>query len=110
MRRNGSIPTVDSRDLQLFFVGNASISKAHGFVDRNLSAQAIEDVRPTSVLHNVDFLRTFSDQCSSQREVNQIKHYFFGKEKARKLREILYRTELSRHVLCHSELLWDIVW
>ena len=96
MRRNGSIPTVDSRDLQLFFVGNASISKAHGFVDRNLSAQAIEDVRPTSVLHDVDFLRTFSDQCSSQREVNQTKHYFSsGKEKARKLREILCRTELS---------------
>ena len=48
--------------LELFLVGNASIGEAHRFVDRNLSLQSIEDVLPPPVMHEVDALRTFSDQ------------------------------------------------
>ena len=47
-------------------MGDASIVEAHNFVDRHLSLQSIEDLLPPPVLHEVDELRTFSDddQCS----------------------------------------------
>ena len=48
--------------LELLLVVNASISEAHNFVDRHLSLQSVEDVLPPPVLHEVDALRTFSDQ------------------------------------------------
>jgi len=50
--------------LELLLVVNASISEAHNFVDRHLSLQSVEDVLPPPVLHEVDALRTFSDQRS----------------------------------------------
>ena len=50
--------------LELLLVVNASISEAHNFVDRHLSLQSVEDVLPPPVLHEVDALRTFSDQGS----------------------------------------------
>ena len=56
-------PTAELR-LELFLVGNTSIGEAHNFVDRHLSLQSIKDVLPPPVLHEVDALRTFSDQCS----------------------------------------------
>ena len=50
--------------LELLLVGNTPIGEAHDFVDCHLSLQSIEDVLPPPVLHQVDALRTFSDQGS----------------------------------------------
>ena len=50
--------------LELLLVVNASISEAHNFVERHLRLQSVEDVLPPPVLHQVDALRTFSDQGS----------------------------------------------
>ena len=47
-------------------MGNASVGEAHNLVDRHLSVQSVLDVLPPPVLHEVDSLRTFSDQCSPQ--------------------------------------------
>ena len=49
---------------ELLLVGYASIGEAHNFVDRYLSTQSIEDVLTPPVLHEMDVLRTFSNQCS----------------------------------------------
>ena len=57
--------------LELLLVVNASISEAHNFVDRHLSLQSVEDVLPPPVLHEVDALRTFSDQCSPPRKLDE---------------------------------------
>ena len=54
--------------LELLLVVNASISEAHNFVDRHLSLQSVEDVLPPPVLHQVEALRTFSDQGSLPRK------------------------------------------
>ena len=62
-------PTAEFR-LELFLVGDTSIGEAHNFVDRHLSLQSIKDVLPPPVLHEVDALRTFSDQCSPPRKGN----------------------------------------
>ena len=49
---------------ELLLVGYASIGEAHNFVDRYLSTQSIEDVLTPPVLHEMDVLRAFGDQCS----------------------------------------------
>ena len=54
--------------LELLLVGNTPIGEAHDFVDCHLSLQSIEDVLPPPVLHQVDALRTFSDQGSLSRK------------------------------------------
>ena len=54
----------NSPGLELFHVSNAPIGEAHRFIDRHLRLQSIEDVLPSPVLHEVDALRTFSDQGS----------------------------------------------
>ena len=50
------------KGLEPFLVGNASVGEAHNLVDRHLSLQSVQDVLPPPVLHEVDALRTFSDQ------------------------------------------------
>ena len=56
--------TISLVSLELFLVGNASIGEPHNFVDRYLSTQSIEDVLTPPVLHEMDVLRAFGDQCS----------------------------------------------
>ena len=56
---------------ELLLVGNASIGEAHNFVDRYLSTQSIEDVFTPPVLHEMDVLRTFSNQCSQTAKGDQ---------------------------------------
>ena len=59
-----SAVTTNAPGLELLLVGNTSIGETHNFVDCHLSLQSIEDVLPPPVLHQVDALRTFSDQGS----------------------------------------------
>ncbi|QNI47347.1 hypothetical protein SynA1560_00674 [Synechococcus sp. A15-60] len=59
--------TTNAPGLKLLLVGNTSVGQAHNFLDRRLCLQTIEDVLPPSVLHQVDALRTFSDQGSLSR-------------------------------------------
>ena len=49
----------------MFFVSNTAIGESDNCVDRRLSTQSIEDVFPSSVLHEVDVLRRFDDHGSS---------------------------------------------
>jgi len=62
--------TTSAPGLELLLVGNTSVGKDHRFIERRPSLQTIEDVLPPPVLHQMDALRTFSDQGSQAR-----KHY-----------------------------------